>query len=400
MRDTRSDHPTTAALHQRIDNSETHPVVTPLYQASAFTADSPYFYTRKNNPNCEELERVVACLEEAPHAISTTTGMAAIALVASLLGPGDRVVLNRLIYGCSFRFFERLRRARHLELTVLDLSRSDELERIPEDVRMVFFETPTNPFLESISIAAVAERARTRSPSCLVAVDNTWATPLFQRPLEHGADVSLYSATKYFSGHSDVMGGVVVVKSAELADRLREERFYSGAILDPHSAWLLRRSLQTFPLRMREHQRVTDIMAEFLEDLPQIAQVYRPRVDGQQLTGYGGILFCDLREDLAPRYQELTRALRLFDTGTGMACVTSMIAQPYTGSHASMTADEKAAMGLDEGLIRLCFGMEDVEDLKRDLREALESIDRTKARIAGTPGQRKLRAAETSHARE
>lgn len=375
MREMPPEHPITAALHQKIDNSVTRPVVTPLYQNSAFTADSPYFYSRKNNPNCEELERVVACLEGNSPAITVTTGMAAISLVTSLLSPGDHLVVNHLIYGCSYKYFQRLRRSRDLRLTVLDLSRPSELDKMPEDVRMVFFETPTNPFLESISIASVAERAKALNPSALVVVDNTWATPLFQKPIEHGADVSLYSATKYFSGHSDVMGGVLVVKTSELADRLREERFYSGAILDPHSAWLLRRSLQTFPLRMREHQRTTTIMAKFLEGLPQIARVYQPNVDGRQLSGYGGILFCDLRRDLAPRYLELAKKLRLFDTGTAMACVTSMIAQPYSGSHASMTPDEKAAMGLDEGLIRLCFGMEDVDDLKRDLVESLESID-------------------------
>lgn len=382
------DHPTTAALHQKVDSSTARPVVTPLYQNSAFTADSTYFYTRKNNPNLEELERVVACLEEADHAVTATTGMAAVSLVSGFLAPGDHLVVNRLIYGCSYRFFQRLCGSRGLRLTVLDLSRSSELRKMPEDVRMVFFETPTNPFLESISIADVAERARVLNPAVLVVVDNTWATPLFQKPLEHGADVSLYSATKYFSGHSDVMGGVLVVKRDDLAESLREERFYSGAILDPHSAWLLRRSMQTFALRMREHERVTAILAEFLEGLPCITRVYRPSVDGRQLTGYGGILFCDLREDLVPRYLELTRALRLFDTGTGMACVTSMVAQPWSGSHASLTRDEKAAMGLDEGLIRLCFGLEDVEDLKHDLRQAFETIE-----VAGRRGEHRTREA-------
>jgi len=375
MPDPKPNHPITCALHEQIDNAETRPVVTPLYQNSAFTADSPYFYTRKNNPNCEELERVVARVEEAPHAITVTTGMAAVSLVSRLLSPGDHLVVNSLVYGCSYKYFQRLRRSLDLKLTLLDLSRPSELEKIPADVNMVFFETPTNPFLHSVSIRGVVERTRAMNPSALVVVDNTWATPLFQKPLAHGADVSLYSATKYFSGHSDVMGGLLVLRCADLAERLREERFYSGAILDPHSAWLLRRSMQTFALRMKEHQRTTRIMAEFLEDLPQITRVYRPDVDGQQLVGYGGILFCDLREDLVSRYQEFASQLRLFGTGTAMACVTSMVAQPYSGSHASMTPAEKFEMGLDEGLVRLCFGMEEVDDLKRDLRQALEAID-------------------------
>ena len=372
-----TDDPLTAALHQKIDNSITRPVVTPLYQNSAFTADSPYFYTRLNNPNCEELEQVVACFEEASHGITVTTGMAAISLASRLLAPGDHVVLNSLIYGCTYKFFQRLSRSLNLKITVLDLSQPASLQKIPADVRMVFFETPTNPFLKSISISAVAQRAKALNPSSLIVVDNTWATPMFQKPLQHGADISLYSATKYFSGHSDVMGGVVVVDRQDLAEQLRDERFYSGAILDPHSAWLIRRSMQTFALRMQSHQDSTSLLAKWLKSLPQITRVYQPHVDGRQLTGYGGILFCDLRQDLVERYTEFSQALRLFDTGTAMACVTSMIAQPYSGSHASMSADEKAEMGLGKELIRLCFGLENIEDLKRDIQNALEKIDTT-----------------------
>ncbi len=372
-----TDDPLTTALHQKIDNSITRPVVTPLYQNSAFTADSPYFYTRLNNPNCEELEQVVACFEEASHAITVTTGMAAISLASRLLAPGDHVVLNSLIYGCTYKFFQRLSRSLNLKITVLDLSQPASLQKIPADVRMVFFETPTNPFLKSISISAVAQRAKALNPSSLIVVDNTWATPMFQKPLQHGADISLYSATKYFSGHSDVMGGVVVVDRQDLAEQLRDERFYSGAILDPHSAWLIRRSMQTFALRMQSHQDSTSLLAKWLESLPQIIRVYQPHVDGRQLTGYGGILFCDLRQDLVERYTEFSQALRLFDTGTAMACVTSMVAQPYSGSHASMSADEKAEMGLGKELIRLCFGLENIEDLKRDIQNALEKIDTT-----------------------
>ncbi len=372
-----TDDPLTAALHQKIDNSITRPVVTPLYQNSAFTADSPYFYTRLNNPNCEELEQVVACFEEASHGITVTTGMAAISLASRLLAPGDHVVLNSLIYGCTYKFFQRLSRLLNLKITVLDLSQPASLQKIPADVRMVFFETPTNPFLKSISISAVAQRAKALNPSSLIVVDNTWATPMFQKPLQHGADISLYSATKYFSGHSDVMGGVVVVDRQDLAEQLRDERFYSGAILDPHSAWLIRRSMQTFALRMQSHQDSTSLLAKWLESVPQITRVYQPHVDGRQLTGYGGILFCDLRQDLVERYTEFSQALRLFDTGTAMACVTSMVAQPYSGSHASMSADEKAEMGLGKELIRLCFGLENIEDLKRDIQNALEKIDTT-----------------------
>ena len=157
-------------------------------------------------------------------------------------------------------------------------------------------------------------------------------------------------ATKFFSGHSDVMGGIILTDDPQIEAALRAERFYTGAILDPHSAWLLCRSMRTFQVRMRQHEKTTAILAEFLKGLPQVRTVYLPAVDGCQLTGYGGILFLDLREDLVERYGEFARSLRLFDTGTGMACVTSMVAQPFTGSHASLSDDEKRQMDLGKSL--------------------------------------------------
>jgi len=225
-----------------------------------------------------------------------------------------------------------------------------------------------------VPIRKIADLASARNPAALVVVDNTWATPLFQNPLELGAHISLASATKYISGHSDVMGGFVAVNDDVLAESLLQTRFYSGAILDPNSAWLLRRSLHTFPLRMREHVRVTRRLAEYLQTRLEVAQVFLPEVDGEQLRDYGGILFFQLQPELSGRYGEFAHALSLFDTGTGMACVSSMVAQPWSGSHASLTNEEKRAMGLDEGLVRLCFGMEVAEDLIADLERALDAL--------------------------
>jgi cystathionine gamma-lyase/cystathionine gamma-lyase/homocysteine desulfhydrase len=240
---------------------------------------------------------------------------------------------------------------------------------------MVFFETPTNPFLKAVDIRAVSQAVKALNPEALVVVDNTWATSLFQHPLEHGADISLHSATKFFSGHSDVMGGILLTDRQDLEEACRSERFYSGAVLAPHSGWLLRRSMQTFPLRMEHHQQSTKEMVKFLGDLPQVTRVYYPEIDGRQLLGYGGIIFFDLRGDLVARYPDFIAQLKLFGTGTGMACVTSMVAQPYTGSHASMNDEEKAQMGLGRGTVRLCFGLERLVDLQKDVKAALEYID-------------------------
>lgn len=370
------------ALHTKVKVDDADAVVTPLYQASAFRSSSPYFYTRKDNPNVRELENVIATLEEARFCVSTSTGMAAITNVLDLLSPDSIVVTNRAIYGCSYKLLQRLAARRRWRLLSVDLSEPEALSELDEGVDLVFFETPTNPFLKTIDISAVAERAHAANRSALVVVDNTWATPLFQQPLKNGADVSIHSATKYISGHSDVMGGFVLINDERLHEEIRSNRFYTGPIMDPNSAWLLRRSVQTLALRMMHHQVVTREMVEFLRELPQVTRVDYPRIDRGQLKGYGGIVFIQMREDLAPRYMDWATRLKLFDTGTGMACVTSMIAQPYTGSHASMSDDEKAAMGLDRGLVRLCFGMEPVVDLKEDLLLALGSLEGSKAVLA------------------
>jgi len=365
---------TTRALHTRIDTTEAGAVVTPLFQNSAFEATSPFFYTRKDNPNSRELEMVVQTLEDSSHCSAVTTGMTAIATVLSLVKPGSHVLLNKAVYGCTFRLFKRLEARRDVRLSVLDLSEGDALSRIPGDIDLVFFETPTNPFLYPVPIGAVAAAVKSTNADAIVVVDNTWATPLFQKPLKHGADITVYSATKYFSGHSDVMGGLICTDRQDLADEVRTERFYSGGILDPHSAWLLRRSMQTFEIRMRRHVRVTKAMGAFLSEFEEVRKVYLPVIDGDQLTDYGGILFFEFRENLVDRYDDFVSALQLFDTGTAMACVSSMVAQPFSGSHASMTEDEKASMGLGRGLVRLCFGLEDVEDLKNDISGAFGSL--------------------------
>lgn len=374
MSEDRNDHPETRALHFRIDNAVTRPVATPIYQNSAFSADSPYFYTRKSNPNSVELEGALALLEKANHVISTTTGMSALALVLQLLRPDDHLVINKHIYGCSYKLFQRYAEQYRLKLSVIDLSTAAGQEAIPADVTMIVLETPTNPFLKTVPIRRIAEIVARKNPAALVVVDNTWATPIFQNPLEVGAHISLASATKYISGHSDVMGGFVALNDDSLAESLRQTRFYSGAILDPHSAWLLRRSLHTFPLRMREHVRTTRRLIDYLRTCPEVAKLYLPEIDGTQLRDYGGILFFQLQPELISRYAEFARALSLFDTGTGMACVSSMVAQPWSGSHASLTTEEKMAMGLDEGLVRLCFGLEDPDDLIADLSRAFAAI--------------------------
>lgn len=362
----------TEALRYKLNDVGAFPSVTPVYQCSAFSADSPYFYSRKNNPNVVEFENVVAILEEAKYGVAYACGMSAIYMVFDLLKPGDVVVINNLIYGCSYKLFQRLGEKRNVEVLILDLTNEENLKKIPTNISMVFFETPTNPFLKTIDISKISVHVKALNPKALIVVDNTWATPLYQKPLQHGADISLHSGTKYLSGHSDVMGGMVLVDNDELYENLLKDRFYSGTIITPYHAWLMRRSIQTLGIRLTCQTKTTKDLLDFLKQIPQIKQVYYPVVDGKQLVDYGGILFFELHSNFANKYEEFKRSLKLFETGTGMACVTSMVAQPYTGSHASMTDSEKMEMGIDKSLIRLCFGLENIEDLKQDILNAFK----------------------------
>lgn len=349
--------------------------VTPIYQCSAFTAGSPYFYSRKNNPNVSEFEEIVSILEGAKYALAVSTGMTALYAVLELLCPGDVLVINKDIYGCSYKLFQRVCQQRKITLIVLDCSCLKNLKRIPKNTKMIIFETPTNPFLKTIDIQKVSKAIKAINSKAIVVVDNTWATPLFQKPLKHGADISIHSCTKYFSGHSDVMGGVILVNRDDLYEEIRNIRFYGGLILTPFSSWLLRRSVQTFGVRMKHHENTAKKLVNFLKKMKGVKRVYYPKIDRKQMFGYGGIIFFELREDLIKKYKAFTKALKLFGTGTGMACVTSMVAQPYTGSHASLTREEKKAMGLNESLVRLCFGLEDIEEIKNDIAQAFAVID-------------------------
>ncbi|OFY67324.1 MAG: cystathionine gamma-synthase [Bacteroidetes bacterium RIFCSPLOWO2_02_FULL_36_8] len=364
----------TQILHTKSEDKNAFPVNTPIYQSSAFKAHSPFFYSRKNNPNVEEIEKCVAILEEANYALGTNTGMSAISIVLNILVPGGSLVVNKDIYGCSLKAFQKLTSKLGTRLIVLDLSEKKNYRLLPKDAQLLVFETPTNPFLKTIDITSLSSYIKKINPKTLVVVDNTWATPLFQQPLKWGADIVIHSATKYFSGHSDVMGGFIVTNNETIFKNLSEQRFYSGAILEPFSAWLLKRSLQTFALRMKEHQRTTLEMKKFLKRFSQVEKIYYPEIDKKQLTGYGTLIFFEFRKDLVNQYENFMKELQLFDSGTGMACVTSMVAQPFSGSHSSLSENEKKEMGISKRLMRLSFGFENRNDLKNDLTGAFKRM--------------------------
>ena len=241
--------------------------------------------------------------------------------------------------------------------------------------------SPTNPFLKTVDINRVSNHYKKLNSNCIVVVDNTWASPLYQSPCNLGADISLHSATKYISGHSDVMGGVILTNDLKIDELIRTRRFYTGANLDPHSAWLLRRSLHTLDIRLEKQGKTTKKIISFLETRNEIDKVYYPDIDGIQMVDYATLLFFDFRKDLVSKYSIFSQKLQLFSTGTGMACVTSMVAQPFTGSHASMDSIEKESMGLSLSTIRLSFGLEDPNDLITDIENALNLSELCKRRF-------------------
>ena len=369
----KSYNPYSSILHLRNERISM-PSVTPIYQVSGFEAGSDFFYTRKNNPNSEELEMVISSLEGSQYALAVTTGMTSIFMCLNLLRPHSHILICSKIYGCSFKLFQKYSQQHGHILDILDLSDEACVTQInTKEYDMCFFETPTNPFLNTISIETISRVCKANNPSCLVVIDNTWATMLYQKPLENGADISLYSGTKYFGGHSDVMSGFLTTNNKQLYQKLFDLRFYGGLILTPESAWLVRRSFQTFKTRIEKQSKTTDYLRKKLKELPQIRRIYYPKIDGRQLTGYGGIIFIEVDDTTLSKYSQITQNLKLFGTGTGMACVTSMIAQPYTGSHASLTQEEKENMAISPNLLRLCFGLEEPEDLFEDLKSAFSS---------------------------
>jgi cystathionine gamma-lyase/cystathionine gamma-lyase/homocysteine desulfhydrase len=366
----------TILVRHKVDYSDAKPISTPIFQTSAFKSGDPYFYSRNANPNFAEVEEVLKNLDAAESAVLLSSGMAAISATLSLLKPGDQLVVSELIYGCSYRLFCDFCEHQNISLQFADFTSQEALKAvITPKTNMVFFETPTNPFVKTIDIQQVSNQLHTANPAGIVVVDNTWATPLFQKPLLFGADIAVYSGSKFFSGHSDIIIGAVTTSKEELSKKLKGYRFYHGALPDPFNAWLLRRSLQTLGIRMERHQKSTEIVANYLKNHPRITQVYLPQVDGKQLLGYGGLLFIRLNCQAYETIQTFMNALELFDLGTSMASVASAVANPYNGSHLSMTPEEKAKISLDEFVVRLSIGLENPDDLIADLEKALETIN-------------------------
>lgn len=377
--------PATLAIHggQRPDPS-TGAVMPPIYATSTYAQASPgvhqgFEYSRTHNPTRFAYERCAAALEGGQRGYAFASGMAATATLLELLDSGSHVIAMDDLYGGSYRLFERVRkRSAGLDFSFVDLTDPAAFEAaIGENTRMVWIETPTNPMLKIVDIAAIAERARARG--LIVVVDNTFASPILQRPLQLGAHIVMHSATKYLNGHSDMVGGMVVVGDDDaLAEQLGFLQNSAGAVQGPFDSFLALRGLKTLPLRMKAHCENAMALAHWLQDHPAIEQVIYPGLSShphhalatRQMSGYGGIISIVIKGgfDAARKFCETTQ---LFTLAESLGGVESLVNHPAVMTHASIPPDRRAVLGISDGLVRLSVGIEDVSDLRADLEQAL-----------------------------
>ncbi|QPC44833.1 cystathionine gamma-synthase [Kaustia mangrovi] len=381
----------TRAIHAgQAPDPVTGAIMTPIYATSTYVQSSPgvhkgYEYSRSGNPTRKALEDCMADLENGARGFAFASGLAASATVLELLDAGDHVVAADDLYGGTYRLFEGVRkRSSGLETSFVDFSDLDAVEAaITPRTRMLWVETPTNPLLKVIDLAAVSALARRHG---LVAVcDNTFASPYLQRPLDHGFDLVVHSATKYLNGHSDVVGGIVVAaeESAHegLADRLGYLQNAVGGVMGPFDAFMVLRALKTLPVRMERHCANAMAVARYLEAHNAVSRVYFPGLEShpghdiasRQMTGFGGMVTAVLTGGLAAARGFLERT-ELFSLAESLGGVESLIEHPAIMTHASIPPETRAALGIDDGLVRLSVGIEDVDDLLADLEQALKTI--------------------------
>ncbi len=374
----------TRAIHagQEPDPS-TGAIMTPIYATSTYVQQSPgvhkgFEYSRSQNPTRFAYERCLADLEGGTRGFAFASGLAAMATTLDLLDSGDHVIAGDDLYGGTFRLFERVRkRSAGLQFTFVDMSDADLLRRaLRPNTRMIWVETPSNPLLKIVDLREVAAVAKQHH--AISVVDNTFATPYLQRPLELGFDIVVHSATKYLGGHSDIVGGIVVVSDRELGERLGFLQNAVGAIASPFDSFLALRGLKTLHLRMAAHCSNAMYLAEWLQNHGSVERVIYPGLAShpqhalakRQMAAFGGMITIILKGDLSYARKVLERC-RIFALAESLGGVESLIEHPAIMTHASVPAEQRNAAGISDALIRLSVGVEEVDDLKRDLEQAL-----------------------------
>ena len=377
-------------------------VAPPIYQTSTFAfvdihANGGFDYTRSGNPTRERLEQAIALLEGGSGATCTSSGMSAVLVALNLLEHGSHLLCTEDCYGGTFRTLEHARLAYGLETTYLDLADLDAVQAaMRPNTRMIWLETPSNPLLRLSDIAALGALAR--ASGALLLVDNTFLSPILQRPFELGADLVVHSTTKYLNGHSDVVGGAVVAAPGQpaLAQRLASLNNLLGTSQSPHDCFLILRGLKTIHLRMRAHEAGARAVAQALADHPAVAAVNYPGLPGhpqhalarRQQHGFGAMLSFELKEATQAAVDRVLLALRWFTLAESLGGVESLVAHPASMTHASMTPEARRRAGIGDGLIRLSVGIEEPADLVEDLRQALAppQVNGRRADSAGRQG--------------
>ncbi len=377
----------TKCIHAGVEpDPSTGAIMTPIYQTSTFVQEAPgkhkgFEYARAKNPTRQVLEENLAALENGTHAISFASGLAAMDAVIRLFAPGDEILGTNDIYGGSYRLLTQVHEKFGLKPKFVPMTSVEELEKnITENTKLLWLETPTNPMLNIIDLQAICDLAK--SKGILTCVDNTFASPYLQNPLDFGADLVLHSATKYLGGHSDLIHGAVITQHDELASRLRFIQNAVGAIPGPQDCFLLLRGIKTLHLRVERSCQNASRIAQFLLGHPKVNNVYYPglvkhpqhELAKKQMRYFGGMVSFDLHTDTLEYATDVLANTKIFALAESLGGVESLIGHPATMTHGSIPKEERMKVGLTDSLVRLSIGVEDIDDLIADLNQALDQL--------------------------
>ena len=373
----------TKAIHAgQAPDPSTGAVVTPVYQTSTFAQSGlgehkGYEYARTGNPTRSALETCIASLEGGQYGLAFSSGLAAEQTVLSLLQSGDHLISCDDLYGGTYRLFERVISRYNIQSSYVTTNSIADYERaIRPNTRLIWLEALTNPLLRLVDIRAIAELAHQHN--ILLVVDNTFVSPYFLQPLDLGADIVSHSTTKYINGHSDVIGGAVVTNNEELYQDLKFHQNAAGAVPGPFDAWLTLRGIKTLPIRMRQHQENAYTVAKFLTEHARVERVYYPGLAShpdyelakRQLSGFGGMVSFQIKGQLAD-IDAIVRRLQVITFGESLGAIESLLCHPASMTHSSIPREIREARGINDTLLRLSVGLEDIEDLLKDIDQAL-----------------------------
>ncbi len=374
----------TKAVHAGVEpDPTTGAIMTPIYQTSTYVQAAPgdhkgYEYSRTGNPTRNALENAIAELENGKFGACFGSGMAAIDCVIKMLKPGDEVISTNDLYGGTYRLFTKIYEGFGIKFHFVPMGDVETVKaKVNGNTKLIWVETPTNPMMNVIDIKAMSEVAK--SAGALLCVDNTFATPALQQPLDLGADIVMHSVTKYLGGHSDVVMGALVVRDEKLAERMYFIQNSSGAVCGPMDSFLVLRGLKTLSIRMKQHCENGKVIANFLKNHPKVDKVYWPgfethpnhEVAKKQMSGFGGMVSFTLKENTVEAATKVLSGTHLFSLAESLGGVESLIGHPATMTHASIPKEEREKTGVVDSLIRLSIGIEDAEDLMADLQAAL-----------------------------